>query len=162
MGMICRLFAIPPEKAEELARDPSGVHEELTSLSGFKNALSLEKSWHGLHYVLTGSAWEGSPPLNFLAMGGEAVGGTEFGYGPARLLKPASVRAVHEALSAFSEADFARNFDLDALAAAEVYPLIWDEPLEDLQEEYGSYLNALKTFVKSAAETGQSLLITIM
>jgi len=25
----------------------------------------LEKSWHGIHYLLTGSAWEGDPPLRF-------------------------------------------------------------------------------------------------
>src|SRR5829696_7547426 len=34
---------------------------------------NFEKSWHGLHFLLTGTAWEGEPPLNFLLAGGREI-----------------------------------------------------------------------------------------
>ena len=32
--------------------------------------VDLDKAWHGVHYLLTGTAWEGEPPLNFVVEGG--------------------------------------------------------------------------------------------
>lgn len=42
----------------------------------------MDKAWHGIHYLLTGTAWEGDPPLNFLVTGGREVGTEEIGIGP--------------------------------------------------------------------------------
>ena len=160
MGMRCEVIAIPTPQARELAADPSGIDDLIESLEGSANYVSLEKSWHGLHFVLTQTAWEGDPPLNFLAAGGEPVGDDD-GYGPARLLRNADVRALDTALDAFTAADFDQRFDLKELEAAEIYPQIWDEPLEDLKEEYGEYLAALKGLVKRAAKADQALLIAV-
>src|SRR6478609_4045727 len=161
MRMICELFIVSSETARQLVADPSGIHDVLESLEGSESVLSLEKSWHGLHFVLTGSAWEGKPPLNFLAGGGVPVGDEDVGYGPARVLSPEGVTAFNAALGAFSEADFDRNFNPEALSSAEIYPQIWDEPLEDLKQEYGSYLQEMKAHVRRAAETGQALLVAM-
>ena len=145
----------------QLVADPGSVHEVLESLEGSDSALSLEKSWHGLHFALTGTAWEGPPPLNFLAGGGVPIGDEDVGYGPARILDPAGVAAFHAALEAFSEADFDRNFDPANLAEAEIYPQIWDEPLEDLKDEYDEYLQEMRAHVRRAADSGQALLVAI-
>lgn len=89
------------------------------------------------------------------------MGDEDVGYGPARLLDPTAVTALNAALAAFSDADFDRNFDPAGLSGAEIYPPIWDEPLEDLKQEYAGYLQEMKTHVKRAAETGQALLVAI-
>ena len=161
MSMICELFIVPSQTARQLVADPGSIHEVLESLEGSDSVLSLEKSWHGLHFVLTGTAWEGTSPLNFLAGGGVPVGDEDVGYGPARVLEPADVTAFNAALAAFSEADFSRNFDPVGLSRAEIYPPIWDEPLEDLKQEYGGYLQEMKAHVQRASETGQALLVAI-
>ena len=161
MSMICELFIVPPQTARQLVADPARIHDVLESLEGSDSVLSLEKSWHGLHFALTGTAWEGTPPLNFLAGGGVPIGNQDVGYGPARLLDPPGVTALSAALAAFSDVDFTRNFDPPRLSGAEIYPQIWDEPLEELKEEYGSYLQQLKAHVRRAAEEGQALLVTI-
>ena len=49
------------------------------------NELWLDKAWHGIHFLLTGSAWEGDEPLNFLVTAGEPIEGTDSGYGEDRL-----------------------------------------------------------------------------
>ena len=131
MSMICELFIIPARTARELIADPTGVHKLLESLEGSDQVLSLEKSWHGLHFVLTETAWEGRPPLDFLASGGVPVGDEDVGYGPARILDPEGVTALDEALTEIEQSDFHRNFDPIALSDAAIYPQIWDEPVED-------------------------------
>lgn len=49
--------------------------------------LRLEKSWHVLHYVLSGSAEVVTSPLSQALLGGREVG-NDVGYGPARILEP--------------------------------------------------------------------------
>ena len=135
MSMICELFIVPAAAARQVLDDPAKVHDLLESLMGSGAGLSLEKSWHGLHVVLTGTAWEGVSPLNFLATGGATVGDDDIGYGPARILDPAGVAELDKALGAISDAEFARRFIPAALSKAEIYPEIWAEPLEDLLDE---------------------------
>jgi hypothetical protein len=75
------------EVIERLLADPPLVWQILEPDD--PNAVAagdLEKSWQGIHYLLTGTAWEGDPPLNFLLAGGREVD-IEIGLGP-----PASIR----------------------------------------------------------------------
>ena len=159
--MICTLYSLPEKWARQLIADPSKIHELVDSLRQEGAGVSLEKSWHGLHFVLTGSVWDGDPPLNFLAGGGETVGDEDVGCGPARLLPPDQVELLNSALAGVTEEEFAHRFDLDAMAREGVYPQIWDEPLEDLLEEYGGYLAAAKELVSQAAHDGHAILIVI-
>jgi hypothetical protein len=64
--------------------------------------LNLEKSWHVLHYLLTGKAEKAPPPVGNAILGGQDIGG-DLGYGPARFLTPQQVREVRIALSAISK-----------------------------------------------------------
>jgi hypothetical protein len=41
--------------------------------------LDVDKAWHGIHYLLTGTAWEGDPPLDFIVKGGSQVGDVDDG-----------------------------------------------------------------------------------
>src|SRR5687768_13192892 len=36
--------------------------------------IDLDKAWHGLHFLFTGTAWEGAPPECFLVSGGTEIG----------------------------------------------------------------------------------------
>ena len=58
-----------------------------------EDGLNLEKSWHVLHYLLTGKAEEAPGPLGNAILGGTEIGG-DLGYGPARFLTPQQVREV--------------------------------------------------------------------
>ncbi len=161
MSMICQLYALPDRSAREVITDPSRIRELISSLDQTGAAVSLEKSWHGLHFALTGSAWDGEPPLNFLATGGEPVGDVDVGYGPARLLMPDQVASLSAALERITDDEFARRFDLGALTKEAIYPQIWDEPLEDLLEEYRGYLGFAKALIAEASRDGQAILIVI-
>jgi hypothetical protein len=71
------------------------------------------------------------------------------------------VERLDSALCGVSDEDFARGFDLAEMEREGVYPQIWDEPLEDLLQEYGEYLAAAKELVRQASRDGHGLLIVV-
>ncbi len=150
-----------PNHLREVLTDPSRIRQLIHSLDQSGDSVSLEKSWHGLHFVLTGTTWGGDPPLNFIATGGEPVGSEDVGYGPARILLPEQVAELDSALANFSDHEFARRFDLEALSNEAIYPEIWDEPREDLLDEYQDYLAAAKALIAEANRHGQAIIIMI-
>jgi hypothetical protein len=156
MSMNCEVYRVPAATIERLVGESSGLIEILSDLDGPEDALSLEKSWHGLHFVLTGSAAESDPPLNFLVAGGQPLGG-----GEERLISATDVQLIAAELTKISEQEFAARFDLATLDAADVYPRIWDEPLDDLLDEYFDYFQELKSLVQRAADSNSGLLVAM-
>jgi len=149
MGMYCEIRAIAPDAEIGVRGAPSDNKRS--------HSVSLEKAWHGLHYLLTGSAMEGSWPLGFLLFGGEAVGEDD----AARRLSPDSVRELNSALGAISDDKIWSRFDADKMTTDGVYPNIWDEPEQELREEYLMYFHHLKQLIQLAAQKGDALLISI-
>ena len=122
----------------------------------------MDKAWHAIHFLLTGTAWGGDPPLNFIAAGGTEIG-DDLGYGPARGLTSAEVRTLASALKALPRDSLLQRFDPAALTAAEIYPDIWDRaPEEDDTRGYvAEYYEQLRSFILDAAAAGEALLISI-
>ncbi len=158
MGMCCHVQAVNPADAKRLADDP----ESLLSLprAGSGSSAHLEKSWHGLHFLLTGSAWEGGGPLGFLLQGGEEIG-DDLGYGPARLFGPDAVQQLDAALSGVTDEALWSRFDPEQMSAEGIYPGGWDEAEEDLRDEYVTYFHELKAVVHRARENGQGLMVVL-
>ena len=144
----------PPERPPDLMLSPAEG-----------KSTDLDKAWHGLHYLLTGSAWGGDPPLNFLAAGGREVGDLEVGYGPARVFSAAETRAVRDALARLTDEDLRARFDADAMTAAEIYPdVIWkrvppeDDPLGYLLE----HSVTLRAFLEDAVAARVGFVVALM
>jgi hypothetical protein len=121
-----------------------------------EEGLRLEKSWHSLHYLLTGSAGAAAPPLGNAVLGGTPIGG-DLGYGPARVLDSEQVREVASALAGLSMDDLARRFDLRAMSAAKVYACDDEDELELAQH----YFEHLVRYYADAAARGNAMLLYI-
>jgi hypothetical protein len=118
-------------------------------------------AWHGIHYLLTGTAREGGTPLNFLLSGGRQVGDIDVGYGPARVLSAAETWAAHEALTQLSDDDLRGRFDPADMTRKEIYPEIWARPPEE-DDTLGylmEYVRTLRGFLAEAVEQRQGLLV---
>ncbi len=126
--------------------------------AGKAESVSLEKAWHGLHYLLTGEVWEGEGPLAFLLAGGEHEGGDEEA---PRWFSPEETAEIHRALSSVSDAALWSRFDAEEMEANEIYPGIWDEDEEELKEEYLMYFHQLKQIVSAAAQSRRGLVVSI-
>lgn len=113
-------------------------------------AVSLEKLWHALHFLLTGAAYESDSPLADVILGG---GDDE----DVRVLPPDRVQALAAALSALTEAELRARFSPAKLAANDIYPDIWDEAEDDLWDEVWGYFLELRGAYTRAAAAGHGM-----
>jgi Domain of unknown function (DUF1877) len=121
-----------------------------------EDGLSMEKSWHTLHYLLTGSAEEVTSPLGNAILGGKPLG-DDVGYGPARFLTPKKVREVAAALAQLSKDDLTRRFDLPAMLAAQIYACNDEGELELAMH----YFDHMVRYYADAAAHGNAMLLYI-
>lgn len=119
-----------------------------------EDGLSLEKSWHSLHYLLTGTAGEADSALGKAILGGKEIG-PDVGYGPARYLEASEVRKVAKALKKLSEKDLARRFNLKAMMAAKVYACRDKNELKLAQHYFSKVVN----YYAEAAKRGDAMLL---
>ena len=159
MSMTVVVYAVPTSTADRLASDPDFFAEFTRYDNSTTASVSLEKAWHGLHYLLTGGAWEVGGPRAFLIAGGSEIPEPDAGYGPARLFSPSETAEINAALSPISGDDLWRRFDPKEMASQDIYPMIWDEPEDDLKQEYLFYFGDLKKLVAHAAAAGDGLLV---
>jgi hypothetical protein len=123
----------------------------------------LDKAWHGIHYLLTGTAWEGEHPHNFLLGGGTEVGTIDVGYGPARVLTAAETREALEALRQIGDADLRARFDPKDMLAREIYPEIWARKPEE-EDTLGylmEYFETLRGFLDQVVDAGLGVVVYI-
>jgi len=118
--------------------------------------LDLHKSWHGLHYLLTQSSWEGPEPFRSAILGGEEIG-DDLGYGPPRLVPPETVEEVAHALSALSAAQLMARYDPAAMEREEIYPGGFEEDSSWKRELRRDY-ERLRNFYAETAAQGSAVI----
>lgn len=156
MGMRVHVRAVRPTDIQRLEQAEGYAGQQ----RGQTPSVHLEKAWHGLHFLLTGSAGESGVPLGFLLEGGQEVGEDD-GYGAPRLFQPGEVQQIHAALAPISDDELWGRFDPERMEAESIYPGIWDEEEEELREEYLSYFHELKKVVAQAGVGGMGLVVTL-
>jgi len=121
--------------------------------------LSLEKSWHGIHYLLTGKAKGGRPPLAWAVLGDREIPDARklMPFGPAHVLTPQQVNLVRQAVEPLTKERFLRRFDLRAMKAAKVYGVTSTEDKECLW----SFFQKLRAFYSEARKSRKGLLIHV-
>jgi hypothetical protein len=162
MSMMGNFRALPDEELQALFANPSRVEQLLyESLLGGEsngNELDVDKAWHGLHFLLTGSAWEGSFPLNFIVAGGEEVG-DDLGYGPARGLTSGDVRTIDAALQPLAPDELGQRFDAERMTELQIYPFGWSHDPDGEREYLLDFYSDLRAFIRRTAEQGHALLV---
>jgi hypothetical protein len=157
--MTNRYLQLSPDEINALLTDPSTAEElaypevELPP----QVELDIDKSWHLIHFLLNGTAWEGTGPLGQAILGGIELEGTDAGYGPFRLLTPAEVSAISEALLTVSGEELWKRFDAQKAQAAEIYPQDWS----GAEHERGYVLDrysALQRYFQRASAHGKGVL----
>ena len=149
-------LSVDPETSDldDLERDPDVAARWFAD----GTPVELGLAWHGLHFLLNGSAWGGSPPLYDAVLGGTPIGDPS-SYEPIRYLSPAQVSDVAEALPTPEE--LTPRFTHKALRQAEVYPDAAWEKADALTEFLLPSYATLKDFFTWAASHGEAVLITL-
>lgn len=141
-----------------LVADPEQI-EELLESDDDLTTVDLDKAWHGVHWLLTGSAEPTTATASLAILGGEPFG-EDLGYGPARILSPESSRDVGQLLASLDFAALRDRVDPDAMDAAGVYPAIWTE--SDIFDSYLlPALHNLRDFYGAASSSGEYVIQTL-
>jgi Domain of unknown function (DUF1877) len=140
-----------PKAQAQMESHLPGIHKDGAELC-------LHKSWHCLHFLLTGKSWDpADPPL------GNAIGGGAelpdrrgmMGYGPAKFLTPSQVREVAGALEGFPVEEKAEAFDPEVADKLKVYV-----PHHE-KEELLYYFGLLRDFYLDASRKGNAVLFWV-
>lgn len=119
-----------------------------------EEGLTLEKSWHCLHYLLTGTAGQTDSVLGKAILGGREIG-PDVGYGPARYLEPNEVKKVAKSLKTVSKEDLLSRFNLKAMKAAKIYACRDEGELQLAQD----YFTRVCNYYDEAAARGDAMLL---
>jgi hypothetical protein len=172
MSMIGNFRRLSEAKLNALLAKPDGIVEFLeqegdadaTESEAFAD-LDVDKAWHGIHFLLTGTAWEGEPPLDFIVSGGRSIGDEDVGYGPARGFTSKEVREIAGALSDLTSDALLARYDHATMNQLDVYPGGPDgwQPRDRDENGLVEYLTEnyeqLREFLIGAAREGEAVLI---
>ena len=156
-GMLGRLLG-------RKAPPPPPPAEPLALAEGEGEIVDLDKAWHGAHWLLTGSAWEGNWPLSFLLKGGTDLDYDGPWNSPPRTFTPAETREIADALAQVSDAELRARFKPDDMMQAEIYPEIWDREPDEVEDPLGYVMTALsevRAAVDTAVQRGWGLIVAV-
>jgi len=131
MGMYYSAYRLTESEVEGLKGDDDALETFIEEVEAV-NSLDLDKAWHGIYFLLTGT--DGDAPLPAGQMfQGKAIS-DDWGYGPAKLLSKLDVKKFAKFLENLDEAEFKRRFDFERMQSLEIYPAaIWErKELEDM------------------------------
>ena len=121
--------------------------------------LSLDKAWHGVHYLLSGRSEPEASPRGAI-FGGREIGDDDFGYGPARYFLPTEVGEIAgELTGAHVEDELRERYEPAELTARHIYPGGWEVAdgawlIESFRE--------LRDFFGEAAGRGSAILTCLI
>jgi hypothetical protein len=161
--MIGNYVWVKPGQLDKLINGPGGVPEFLDSEFDSDNYLNIDKSWEELHYLLTGSAYEGEPPLSYVVLGGKELGSAdenEYPYGQPRYITPEQVQEANQALQELDMDKLRRRYNA-APGQDEAYVELSGDDDDELPEDILYFLNEITAFFKKAAESGEAIVFWI-
>lgn len=164
--ILSHLEALSEAQITSLQENPSEIeslvfsNEDDWKATG-RVALGLESGWQSIHFLLTGDAWAGEPPLGFLAdpSGGIAVQFSDESP-PCGLYSPAAVAIIAEDLEAVTAENLLSRFDPDKFDEEGIMPFgLWHKPAEECIDGYLlPNFEALKAFMRKTNGDGKGLL----
>jgi hypothetical protein len=156
-GLVARLFGAK-------APPPPAPLTPLELAPGEGEGADVDKAWHGVHYLLTGSVWEGEPPLDFMLNGGTELDFDGTWDSPPRTFTPAETRTIAEALARLGDDELGRRYDPAEMDRLEIYPEIWSrdpQPGEDQRLWVLSAIADVRKTVGDAVARGWGLLVKV-
>jgi len=119
----------------------------------------VDKAWHAIHYLLTGTAKETGDLLGFLHSGGIVIEGTDTGLGAPRAYTSDQVAAMHLELNAVGREVLSQRYNPKAMDKLKVYPQIWSRDGDEGLDYIWQHFERLRAFIAKAQSRRQGLLI---
>ena len=165
MSMLCYVLAVSPEQIKALRAKPSLATDvamaamgegDVSQFGPLQEALDLQKSWHMLHYLFTGSIDDTRSPGAGLLSGEEL--GEDIGYGPVRLHGEKSTAEFARFLGSLDIEGLLARMNIAEMANAGVYSMPDGDEEDGIRDEVGYYFPQLRDYVVQAAQKQGGLL----
>jgi uncharacterized protein DUF1877 len=145
------LFALMQERlGRGSPGKPDGVH----------TVLSLDKAWHGVHYVLSGTVELSTSLQSRAVLGGTEIGEDFSGYGPARFFPPPQVAELAAVLEdPQTEREAAGRYDARRMTELQIYPFGWGA---DGRDWILDSFRQLRSFYAEAAANGRAVVTCLV
>ncbi|MEO5867538.1 MAG: DUF1877 family protein [Sphingomonas sp.] len=127
---------------------------------GDNDEIDLDKSWHIIHYLLTGEISRAPEPLGLIGDDLHPLADIELGSGKPNVISADIVKAFTDAVADMSDEDFLSRFKPDDMPNDELYlgDLIERGDGDDIKGYTLDNFHRLRDFVAAAAKDGQSLI----
>ena len=164
MGISLQLRRASVEEFNSIGHGADDLMEfvltEDEALFDLPSLTDVDKAWHGIHFLLTGSGSAASWPAGFLFSGTER--GADWGMGPARFLSVKEVQEVCQHLNSLPSTIVADRLNLKAMKAQDIYPDMWDEDYDVTLDYLSYYFNELETFLCDAARANEVIVMAFI
>jgi hypothetical protein len=119
--------------------------------------VDLDKTWHALHFLLSGTACEGSDPSQFL------LSGTQIAETPdhCKFHLHAAVEAFSKVLDAVDDTELLGRLDRRRMQELDIYPGGWGENEAFDRSFLLQHLTPLRAFIARHAKEGHAVLVLI-
>lgn len=160
MSMNGCYISVKPTDVEKLQANDEFVDQIIEESDS--DALSIEKSWQAIHFLLNADPWKCTAgPLGNAVLGGRDVG-EDMGYGPARFLTPEEVSATATALEAIDTEQFANRVTQADFRSADIYVFSEENPKDpDIVAELVGYYGEIRSLFRDAASKQHGMLLYI-
>jgi hypothetical protein len=157
MGIHATLLQINAATFEKLHKEPE-LFSEVEKAT--PRRCELEKDWHRLHFVLTGSARSTNHVLSKVIIGDKSVSG-QIDLGEPRFLNPNEVKEIARVLQNMTEEEVKTRFNPQAMVDARVYHQPWDNADTETLDRLVNVFKELVKFYKEAARHGHATALVI-
>ena len=156
------LLTIHPDDLEQLIIRATTI-DDVKSSSSVQTKLALGKTWHALHFLLTGQDTAGEPPLAYSISAQHAV----FQHppfhdaaqqSPVRYNPVVLVSEIEHQLSRLTTDDFRKRYKADEIRASKVYPHYWGEHADSEVEELTLAFTQLQDFYQYAQKNNLAVI----
>lgn len=161
MGITCLLWAVTDRQVLPFFLNAEGFLAFLRQVPE-DCKIDLDKSWHGIHFLLSRCDFKSSPYTSFLLSGGHRIPLSVQVPAPTRAFLSSEVKVIASILSNISDKMLMSYYQPQIMNHLEIYPEEWSNLNEenDWVQNYlvGSF-SGLKEFVIHAASQNFSVII---
>ncbi len=122
-------------------------------------SVDLDKSFQALHYLFTGSTYQGREPHCFLLHGGRVIGQYKREF-QVRAITSTQLAEFEQTLQPIDNEELLRRYNGKAMTAADIYPAVmWDRPDNEARNYLCERLEMLKVFLKRTNDIKEGMVM---
>ncbi len=157
MSLMGTYYQVTPEQLDRMLTEMETFHDFVENFDG--DILDIYRTWHGLHFLLTGNPWHGDPPFSKIVLGGTPLITPEKEEFRVLYLRPEEVREVLGAILKIDQDVLWSNMDLRLFRYEGITPTYWwNDGNEQGVEELKMAFQDVLLFFQSAERKGNGII----